>query len=120
MVSAGLGVTVAQECISRAPWPGVVFRPLVNSAVQAELGFAFRRSDRSATVASLVQTLEQVVDGFELASETPVSPTVTTRPPAGVPLESPAADEPAPETRGGRVQSPAEPVPVARPARRAG
>ena len=117
MVSAGLGVTVAQECISRAPWPGVVFRPLVNSAVQAELGFAFRRSDRSATVASLVQTLEQVVDGFEVVNETQASPAVSPRIPAERPLEGPPDDEPAIGERGGRRQAAEESVTAARGAR---
>ena len=102
MVSAGIGVTVAQECISRASWPGVVFRPLVHSDVQAELGVAFRRSDRSATVASLLQTLEQVVEGLEITSEAAPSSAVTPRLATSRALGAPAADEPSVAARGGR------------------
>jgi DNA-binding transcriptional LysR family regulator len=102
MVSAGIGVTLAQECISRGFWPGVVFRPLINSVVQAELGFAHRRSDMSATVVSLLQTLEQVVEGVEMTSEAAPAPAVTPRLAAGRALDASVADEPSVAGSGGR------------------
>lgn len=65
MVSAGLGVTVVPESALNTPWPGVVFRPLVEPGVDIELAFASRLDDESAALAAFIQTLEEVVDELD-------------------------------------------------------
>lgn len=68
MVSAGIGVTVVSESAIHAPFPGVVFRPLINPSVEVDLAFAYRPNDGSAALAALMQTLEEVAGPLELPS----------------------------------------------------
>ncbi len=65
MVSAGIGVTVVAESAVQAPFPGVVFRPLIDPSVDVELAFAYRPNDDSAALAALIQTLEELVGPLE-------------------------------------------------------
>jgi len=71
MVSAGIGVTVVAESGVHAPFPGVVFRPLVDPSVDVELAFAYRPTDDSAALAALIQTLQEVVGPLEIPSVEP-------------------------------------------------
>jgi DNA-binding transcriptional LysR family regulator len=66
MVSAGIGVTVVAASAVHAPFPGVVFRPLINPSTDVELAFAYRPNDDSAALAALMQTLEELVGPLEI------------------------------------------------------
>lgn len=74
MVSAGIGVTVVAASAVHAPFPGVVFRPLVDPSVDVELAFAYRTTDDSAALGALMQTLEEVVGPLEIPTPEPPVP----------------------------------------------
>ena len=59
LVSAGMGIALVPQSVSNLQRPGVSYHPLTNSAPVVEIGFAWRKENPSAVLASFLQLLNQ-------------------------------------------------------------
>ena len=61
LVSSGKGVALLPESLKKIAWPGVVFRPLLNPALRADVYMAFRTTETSIAVSNFTELAQQPV-----------------------------------------------------------
>ena len=60
MVATGLGITLSPASILDAPWPGIVFRSLIQQEPDLELAVAVRREEPSAALRAFLHTIDDI------------------------------------------------------------
>jgi DNA-binding transcriptional LysR family regulator len=59
LVAAGVGVAVVPASLQCLQLPGVVYRPLADAAVSADLAVAFRRDERAKAARAFIEQVRK-------------------------------------------------------------